>query len=266
MSCYSIAGLTFALRCSDPAAVPVVTRGWRPFGVPAGLGTTTTVNVSISDHPPFDGPERFFPVLERRAAQGDFIVRGEDYVAEVSADLGRVHVRQPADAYPSAAVLKLVLGAYLLGRGGVLVHGVGLAKGGRAALFTGQSGAGKSTLGGLWRASGYPCLADELVAVFADDAGARAMGTPWNVGAPEEAALVAAGTLAWGPDSSFDVTEPGSVLRMLSTNTLFPDDTTQTRHQVFGVLARVLQHVRTGCFTFARDAGAAAALRDVLAG
>lgn len=261
-ACFSIAGFEFSVRCREPSVLPVVTRGWREFQ--GGNGGRTAAEISITTTPRFGGVERNFPVLSRQP-DGAFVVRGEDYEADVSADLRTVQIRQPADAFPTSAVMKLVLGADLLTRGGVLVHGVSVADSGKAALFSGESGAGKSTLGALGSAAGLSRLSDELVAVFTEPGGARAMGTPWNIGVPQGAALVAAGVLGWADHSTFESVTPTEVLRVLSTNTLFPDESTQTRHQVFAVLANVLQQVRTGRFVFARDDSAAAALRALLA-
>ncbi|MBZ4374009.1 hypothetical protein K8612_20355 [Corallococcus sp. AS-1-6] len=197
---------------------------------------------------------------------GTLRVEGAGYSAVLSED--RCHADVVGSGrYPVENVIKVMLASALAKRGGLLLHGVGLVHGGRAALFVGHSGAGKSTLGGLWREAGGAVLADELVAVWpVEDGGWRAAGTPWNVPArTAEAALVAVGTLGWDAGSRWEAQGAGEVARVLLLNALLPEPTPSGRGALVGAAGRVLSSVETARLMFARDASAAEVVRARLA-
>jgi ABC-type glutathione transport system ATPase component len=191
-------------------------------------------------------------------------VEGEDYEARLSVDRTRAVVTG-AGMFPVETVLKVMLAAELARRGGLLIHGVGVAHQGHAALFVGPSGAGKSTLGTLWHEAGGDVLADELVAVWPVGSGWRAAGTPWNIlGTRTEATLAAVGTLAWAPASRWEAQGAGEVARVLLLNALLPESTATGRGALISSAGRLLSGVETARLVFARDATAASVLRTRL--
>ncbi|MCY1041749.1 hypothetical protein OV208_10540 [Corallococcus sp. bb12-1] len=261
----TLAGWTVALDVEDGALASVLRRVFGAFLAPdAGASADARLMLrapSTSRPPP---AVRELPRLEP-GVSGTLRVEGEDYAAVLSADRTHADVTG-AGRFPVETVLKVMLASALAKRGGLLIHGVGLAWGERAALFVGASGAGKSTLGGLWREAGGTVLADELVAVWPEDGGGwRAAGTPWNVlSHASEAALVAVGTLEWDTDSRWEAQGAGDVARVLLLNALLPEPTVAGRAALVGSAGRVLSSVETARLVFARDASAAAVVRTRL--
>lgn len=104
-------------------------------------------------------------------------------------------------------------------RGGLLLHGCGLVREGRAWLFLAPSGGGKSTLARL-SARKAECLSDEhLVLLPAGPQGDAARSPPRLLSPPccpsarfpDGAPLAAAFALAKGPDLSFSPMTPAAL-------------------------------------------------------
>jgi hypothetical protein len=101
-------------------------------------------------------------------------------------------------------LLQLALAEWLAPRGGLLLHGCGLAAGGRGWLFVGPSGAGKSTVAEL---AGWPVLSDETCVVrLAPDGGVTLAGTP--IGISAAAGPVPLAGILWLEQSPLDELEP----------------------------------------------------------
>lgn len=262
----TLAGWTVALDVEDGALAATLRRVFGAFVAPpaeASLDARLVLRPPATSRAP--PAVRELPRLEP-GAEGTLRVEGEDYAAVISSDRSQAEVTG-AGRFPVETVLKVMLASALAKRGGLLIHGVGLARGERAALFVGASGAGKSTLGALWREAGGTVLADELVAAWPEAGGGwRAAGTPWNVlSSPAEAALVAVGTLAWDAASRWEAQGAGEVARVLLLNALLPEPTTSGRGALVGSAGRLLSSVETARLVFARDASAAAVVGARLA-
>lgn len=163
-------------------------------------------------------------------------------------------------------IAKLLLADALLEQGGLLVHGVGVAAAGCAALFTGPSGAGKSTLASQCQRGGLLVLADELVAVGPSPNGFHAMGTPWNFGAPGAFPLALMGTLGWSGKPRLESLDPANVLRTLLQNALLPWDTPECRSRLFHAASSLLQTVPVRRLDFPQEPLAATRIARVLEG
>jgi hypothetical protein len=236
------------------------------FGAPAAAGDADlTLEIELlpgAAARPFG--QRPLPRIDRGA--DGLRIDGEEFTATLEPQARRGVVRQKADRFALETVLKVCLAELLRVRGGLLVHGVAVALGGRAACFVGNSGAGKSTLGALAREGGLALLADELVALVPDPSGWMAFGTPWNTGEQAQGRLVAVGRLAFGESSQFRRGGEAEVLRAILPNSLLPGDLAGLRQEVFQAASRLLREVPAGTFAFAPDPGAAQALRALLEG
>ncbi len=257
----TLAGWTVSLDVEDAALAGPLQR---VFGAHLASDAVASEARLVMRSPP--GP-RAPPAVQElpRLEPGDsgaLCVEGAGYSAVLSPDRSRADV-VGAGRLPVENVVKVMLASALAKRGGLLVHGVGLAHEGRAALFVGHSGAGKSTLGGLWREAGGAVLADELVAVWPVAGGGwRVAGTPWNVPArTDDATLVAVGTLGWDGASRWEALGAGEVARMLLLNALLPEPTPEGRGALVGAAGRLLSSVETARLVFARDASAAEVVR-----
>ncbi|MGE6759701.1 hypothetical protein ACQKGO_16925 [Corallococcus interemptor] len=262
----TLAGWTVALDVEDAALAGPLQRVFGAFRAPDAVASGEARLVMRNPPSPVSPPTvQELPRLEPGDA-GTLRVEGAGYSAVLSPDRRRADV-VGSGRYPVENVIKIMLASALAKRGGLLVHGVGLAHEGRAALFVGHSGAGKSTLGGLWRDAGGTVLADELVAVWPGEDGTwRAAGTPWNVPVrTPEASLAAVGTLGWDAASRWEAQGAGEVARVLLLNALLPEPTPSGRGALVGAAGRVLSSVETARLVFARDASAAAVVRARLA-
>ncbi|WP_167509440.1 hypothetical protein [Corallococcus llansteffanensis] len=262
----TLAGWTVALDVEDGALAAILRRVFGAFVSPsAGVSTDARLVLRTPATSRVAPAVRELPLLEP-GAEGTLRVEGEDYAAVLSPDRSQAEVTGTG-RFPVETVLKVMLASALAKRGGLLIHGVGLSRGERAALFVGASGAGKSTLGALWREAGGTVLADELVAVWpAEGGGWQAAGTPWNVlSSATEAALVAVGTLAWDAASRWEAQGAGEVARVLLLNALLPEPTTSGRGALVASASRLLSSVETARLVFARDASAAAVVEERLA-
>jgi hypothetical protein len=77
--------------------------------------------------------------------------------------------------------LELMMLKYLAKRRGVIIHGCGIVRDGKGALFAGESGAGKSTLARLWAPeNGVEVLSDDRTIVRKQRGEFWMYGTPWH--------------------------------------------------------------------------------------
>jgi hypothetical protein len=84
----------------------------------------------------------------RRVAGGWVMERGDFHAVWVP-QAGRGVVRQTANPYSIDSVLRILHSLILAREGGMLVHGAGAVRNGRAFVFAGVSGTGKTTLARL---------------------------------------------------------------------------------------------------------------------
>ena len=75
--------------------------------------------------------------------------------------------------------LRVLTALYILGHGGLLVHGAGVVRGGRAHIFFGPSGSGKTTVTHL--SPGDTILSDDLTLVVRKGSGYAAAGIPFGM-------------------------------------------------------------------------------------
>ncbi|WP_328707055.1 hypothetical protein [Citreicoccus inhibens] len=258
----TLAGWTVALELATAESAAATRRLLARFPARVGDIPAATLAQCAPGAPRPAPAQRVLPEV-RRAPDGGLRLEAEDYTVQLSGDGARALVTG-AGMFPVETALKVMLGAELARRGGLLIHGVGVAHSGRAALFVGHSGAGKSTLGTLWRDADGLVLADELVALWPDaDAGTwRAAGTPWNLlGTQSEATLTAVGTLAWDAPSRWEAQGAGDVARVLLLNALLPESSSAGRSAMIASASRLLSEVPTGRLHFSRDSSAATVLR-----
>ena len=102
------------------------------------------------------------PLDGASANAGSYAVQGEDVLVSI-----------PPSPASAEASLRAALQIATLRQGGLLVHGPGVAFGGKAAITVGPSGAGKSTLARLCIGAGGQLLSDETVGLYPD-------GTVWG--------------------------------------------------------------------------------------
>ncbi|MBJ6765573.1 hypothetical protein JGU66_32880 [Myxococcaceae bacterium JPH2] len=258
----TLAGWTVAMELGTSASAAATRRLLARFPARERAIPSATLVLSAPSEPRCAPAQRALPEA-RRSPDGGLHLEGEDYTVQLSADGARALVTG-AGMFPVETALKVMLGAELARRGGLLIHGVGVAHAGRAALFVGHSGAGKSTLGTLWRDAGGLVLADELVAIWPDAESRtwRAAGTPWNLlGTQSEAALAAVGTLAWDAPSRWESQGAGEVARVLLLNALLPESSPAGRSAMIASASRLLSEVATGRLHFTRDSAAVTVLR-----
>jgi hypothetical protein len=166
-----IAGVGFRFL-ADARAAALVERRYGAFLVAA---TTDATDVELRLGPADPDARGDVPVDVAR--HGDRIaLRADTLSAEVHADLRRARVEAPLGDRAVDAVVRFVLAARLLARGGLLVHASAVRVDGRAWLFVGPSGAGKTTVAAALRGD---VLCDEAVAVLPAPGSAVAHATPY---------------------------------------------------------------------------------------
>ncbi len=263
---FCIAGLAFELRCDTRGWLSGLCHAWRDFAVSEQPSLVIQIILAASRPPSRVLPRLQSPLPEWVASPGGaFELRGETFAAHISADRQRVSIDQGEDPIVIEGVVRVLVADHLGQRGGLLVHGVGLAgHSGAAAVFVGHSGAGKSTLGALGERVGLRCLADELVALVPEGEGYRALGTPWNRGRNAEGRLNAVGLLSHASVSNIQGASTAGLLRMLLPNTLIADRTPEGRKQAFQTATRLLGTVPAIELRFAPDEAAARLLAEHL--
>ena len=251
---FRVGGLTVEVS-GKAGALKALERAWAPFAVEAKAAVDAEVELEL------DGKRRPAPSPcpmpdVRLDANGSLQIEGVSFHAEIDQARRSVRVRGADERFGVEMAIKHLLAARLASAGGgLLVHGVALANGSRAALFIGQSGAGKSTLGKLGQQAGLRMLSDELVAVWAVETGRayRAEGTPWNEGVPEGAPLAGVGTLHWEDAARIERQPASNLLRDLMGNVLLADPSPEGRSAAMKAQAAFVSAVATWKLHFAAD-------------
>jgi hypothetical protein len=256
---FQISRLRFQLRAPDGAVASALASAWRPFETREPADLLIDVDTSAGRRPRSAREPLILPRVDA-TPEGGLRLEGSGYEVAVTPGRERAQVRGFDEAQPVESLVKILLAERLLAWRGLLVHGVAVASGASALLFTGQSGAGKSTLGALCARAGLAVLADELVAVVPGEGGYTCEGTPWNVGGPGSARLAGVGLLAWAEDARVEVAEPAAVLRVLLSNCVMADPSPEGRARMFEVGTVLLGAVRCVRLHFARDERVAQAL------
>jgi hypothetical protein len=200
-----IAGITLAIRCSDPRVAcrfdePVARFLIDPAPPDVALDVKPDVQLDVEFLEHYDPPrgELLFDsggVWRMFAEEGG--TRIDCHSAEMSdapykvatfnSDFTRGTIRinsavftEPID--PLGYPLDELLIANLLGRGrGVELHACGIVDhSGRGHLFVGQSGAGKSTTARLWGDEAREIVSDDRVIVREQEGTLWIHGTPWH--------------------------------------------------------------------------------------
>lgn len=142
-----------------------------------------------------------------------------DCRAEVDWLARRGRIVQPAHAYATDTMLRVVHSVLLARQGGLLLHASSAIRNGRAYVFFGRSGAGKSTLVGM-APPDATVLSEEISYVRRDAGGYVGCGTPFTGelnrrGDNVEAPLAAAYLLVQGDSHRIEPMGPADGLRAL---------------------------------------------------
>jgi hypothetical protein len=129
-------------------------------------------NIWITMAPPQHAEPLWIARFDRRVKQVTLFCRPSPTMP----GMRKVDLELPV-AYP---LDQLLLMYYFAGRRGMLLHGAGMVREGKAYLFVGASGAGKSTFSQLLAAARVgTMLSDERMIVRGIAGGLQAFGTPW---------------------------------------------------------------------------------------
>ena len=250
------AGEAFGVRVA-PEVAAQLERAFGAFLTAAEPALWLEADPAARTQSPFDP---HVPKVTRAGA--GLAIAGEGY--RVIAGPEGARISGIASPETIAAALRILLAESVTARGGLLLHSVALAHGGRAALFVGHSGAGKTTLGKWGEAGGLELVADELVAVLPAGEQLEVFGTPWNVGRPLRARLSFLGTLAHGPSAVLDPIAPTELFRALLPNTLLPNDSEAGRAAIFRLATATIARVPAYRLMFAPEPGVAQVIRRAL--
>ena len=163
-----IAGVRIDLEIHG--ADPIGLARYRPFAGAAG-SSSWTIELLADPFEPAGAPGRC--VLER---EGRWRIAGAEDAGWLDPAGGAGAVRCDPGFLLLDTFIRSAVGARVLSRGGLLVHGAALVVDGAAHLFPARSGSGKSTLAAR---AGHP-LADEISAVVEPGPdGFLVHATPW---------------------------------------------------------------------------------------
>lgn len=161
-------GLTIASELPLPE-LPLASHSDGPADVTIRLGT-------VPDRERAQG-QRIGPISW---VAGDSLTLNVPQIARYCATAGSTIVIDPVDGIDDDSIrvflLGSMMGALLLQRGLLLLHGCAVEVDGKSLVAVGPSGSGKSTLTEGFRRRGHAILADDLVAINAD--GAALPGIP----------------------------------------------------------------------------------------
>ncbi|HVO20981.1 MAG TPA: hypothetical protein VMU15_17090 [Anaeromyxobacter sp.] len=153
-------------------------------------------------------------------------------------------------------LLRAAVAEAVLGRGGILLHGVAVAVDGAAHLCPARSGSGKSTLAARSR---HP-LSDEISVLLPGSGGGFvAHATPWWSSRGGAAPLAAVYQLAWGGEGVERLSR--TALRALAANLVLPVDTPANRRRALAVAAAVASAVPFARLAFRPDSDVDALIR-----
>ncbi len=157
--------------------------------------------------------------------QGRIVFEWAGVHAEIASDLSSARLSAPLAERPIDAVVRFLLAAHLLERGGLLVHASAVRIDGRAWVFAGPSGAGKSTLAAELDGD---LMCDEAVALLPMGDGVEAHSTPYWRAEPRHAAVagIVFPARAPGPPRWSPLSQGQAVAQLLTTaGTQLPRDT-----------------------------------------
>lgn len=178
-------------------------------------------------------------------------------VVDLRARRGRIV--QPAHAYATDTMLRVVHSVLLARRGGLLLHASSAIRNRRSYVFFGRSGAGKSTMVGM-APPDATVLSEEISYVRRDTGGYAGCGTPFTGelnrrGDNVEAPLAAAYLLVQGDAHRIEPLRSADALRALLQCVLcFAGDDGVTR-ETFTAACDLVDRVPVQRLVFRRDPG-----------
>ncbi len=201
----------------------------------------TLVPEPIPGHPPLDTLHRTAPAFVR-FGESDIGVTHHRYGAELDFATGRGSLyRREEGEGALGIVLRIAMTAALPLAGGLPIHGAGMVVDGRSLVFFGTSEAGKTTVS---RASPWPVVSDEMVAVAGSPFSLRATGfLRWpGPEPPLPAPLAALVELAKGPETVIERLALPEALRRVM-HTLWVPPVALLQRVALGVAARLVEEV-----------------------
>jgi hypothetical protein len=202
--------------------------------------------------------------LEVRQQDGRWSIDRRDFRADWNRAKRCGWISQPATAYATDTVLRIVHTLLLGETGGFLLHAASAVRNGKAFLFSGESGAGKTTISRLAPADAT-LLTDEISYIRpAEDgrpgeSGYRAFGTPFagEIAKPGENVSAPVGALyflAQGPSNRLDRMSNAEASRRLLRNILFFAEDAELVGQVVDAACKFVTAVPAFQLTFVPDA------------
>jgi hypothetical protein len=234
-----IAGLRIDLAI--PATEPKALARYRPFASGGGSpGWTIELRGEAADPPAAPGRS----VIERG---GRWHVAGAEQAGWLD-PAGRVgEARCDPELLLVDTLIRTAVGAHLLSRGGLLVHGAAVAVDGAAHLFPARSGSGKSTLAAR---AGHP-LSDEVSALEPGAGGFLVHATPWWISRGGAARLAGIYAIAWGGEGTAPLRR--TAVRQIVTNLVLPLDSPVNRGRALAAAAAAAGSVPFARFSFQPD-------------
>lgn len=210
-------GVRVQLVSDRPAWLALVRRHWGGWVTeePGGFFVACMVEGAMGAASAIHGAAGAEPVV--RATARGFAFAGGTFSADVDLQARRAILRGPATLAPLVALLPHLLAQLL--EDGLVVHGVGLAEGGRGWVGVGPSGCGKSTLARLFPAA---ALSEELVAVRRGEEGFMVEALPFWGGSPRREPLAAVLFLRHGRIHQRHPLSPGQALQRLAAQVVWP--------------------------------------------
>lgn len=245
-----LAGVRLQLASTNGAWLELVRRHWGAWTMRGEGGFPV---FCAMDTPAGEVPSRCGQALAESAmwatARG-FALAGRGFSAEVDLQARRALLRGSATLAPLVALLPYLLSQLM--EDGLMVHGVGLAAGGRGWVGAGPSGCGKSTLARLFPEA---ALSDELVAVRRGDEGFMVEALPFWGSAPRQEPLSAVLFLRHGQVHQRHPLAPGQALQRLAAQVVWPLVVPRRMAATLALATELVQGVPCFDLAFAPDAG-----------
>jgi hypothetical protein len=226
-----------------------------------------------SDEPPVSFDSGGLWVLRRSDRELVFEFRTPRYgdvpykVARFAPDCSRGEIVLHRPYFPGARRIhpldypldELVFTNVLARRGGVELHGCGLAADGEGLLFLGFSGAGKSTMARLWHdRPGATVLSDDRIILRVENGRVLMHGTPWHgdeaLAAPGPVPLTRLFFLRQGTDRALQGLTGSAAVARLFTCGFIPFYSTDAIAATLSTLEKVAQLVPCADLWFTPDA------------
>jgi len=185
------------------------------------------VNFKFHLFPDPNMPEIQTPLVLKKHDEDSYLLQGA-MTGVISLKEGRAEVTLPPDPIAFDGLLRLILGALLLRKGGMLLHASGIVRKGYAWVFFGPSESGKTTITKLCPSD--PILSDEIVAIRKNAKGQYlAYSTPfsgkWKSGKHLPPALLAA---LFSPVKStylsLEKIAPSDVVKLILPQVILPSE------------------------------------------